>query len=969
MLSQYAQQTMVNTLPIAACVFTGTNHTVSAVNQLMLNVWSKDASIIDKPLLEAIPEFRDQEFASLLDQVFRSGEAYRDPNNEAELMIDGEPRTFYFDLSFKPLHDKDGTIYGVVNTAVDVTERVISERTLEQTVHELTALNEEYLSLNEEMEATNEEVRSAYEQLDASHRSLEFSEQRMSLAAEAAELGLFDLDIPNYNLHWDKRCKELFGHDPDAEVSYTNDFVTGLHPEDRDRILQAVADAYDPAICEGRYDVVYRTVAVNDGRIRYVKALGQVYFDEQGKPMRFIGSVMDITTETVALQQLRESEANLQHANEELQTTNEELSLLNEEFQSLNEELEAGSEELRTTNEELYETKEQLERSVAQLAESEERVRLATEVVNMGTFDLDLISQKLITSERFAHIFGFAQQVTAPDYVSVVHPDDMPVRIAAHEEALITGRLFYEVRVIWPDKSIHWVRAEGKILKDDQGRPMRLLGTLLDITDHRRDMELQRKLKTLADNSSDLMSILDLGGVNTYLNDAGKQLLGFASDEEVMSTPIDDLHAPDDLAYVRDVILPATMATGGWTGVMNVRHLKTGEVFPVMNCSIRIDDPVSGKPIAVGAIMRDLRPEIASRRALADSEQLLRNVTSAAPTALWMADNEGSITYVNQTWLEWTSCTVEDSLGIGWLRCIMQEDRQLVSTKFFQALAENERFEVEFRLVAGNDQLRWCQASGRPQFDSEGHFKGYVGACIDITAQKQLQQHKDDFISIASHELKTPVTSLKASLQLMDKIKDKPDNGMLPKLIMQSRRSAERVGVLINDLLSVGRLQQKEISLDRSKFVISQMLSNCASPINIAGHFKVQISGEMELEIQADEHRVDQVVTNFLTNAMKYAPDSPRIDVSIARNDNWVKIAVTDHGPGIPPDKLGRLFERYYRVDQNLQTVSGLGLGLYICKEIIEKHGGEIGVTSELGKGSTFYFTLPLHSEVVGILE
>src|SRR6478609_8260441 len=124
------------------------------------------------------------------------------------------------------------------------------------------------------------------------------------------------------------------------------------------------------------------------------------------------------------------------------------------------------------------------------------------------------------------------------------------------------------------------------------------------------------------------------------------------------------------------------MNKGRWAGTMLVRHLQTGEIIPVYNNSIRIDDPVSGHPIAVGAVMRDLRPELAAKQALADSEQLLRNITTAAPTTLWMSNENGDITYVNQTWVEWTGKPYEDHLGTGWLQAIVPEDRERATEKW-----------------------------------------------------------------------------------------------------------------------------------------------------------------------------------------------------------------------------------------------------------------------------------------------
>lgn len=800
MLTPYAQQTMVDTLPIAACVFTGPDHTITAANQRMLEVWNKDLNLIGQQLRTGIPELIEQKFSDLLTKVYQSGEECRDPDRMARVLKDGQLRPVYLDFSFAPLRDKDGTIYGVVATAVDISARIAALEELNQTVEELAATNEELTALNEEYQTLNEEMSAA----------------------------------------------------------------------------------------------------------------------------------------------------------------NEELSSLNEEYLVMNEELEASSEELRAMNDELFDTKAQLEKSVAELADSEERLLLAAEAVNLGMYDQDLVTQKVITSKKLDSIFGVESGDHPTAYTTAIHPDDIEIRDKAMARSLETGRLFYEVRLIKADQRISWIRAEGKVLYDKDKKPVRLLGTIIDFTEERENKEIQRKLKALSDNSGDLMSLLDLDGKNSYINQAGKTLLGFESDEEVAITPISALHTPEDFLQVQQEVLPVVMKEGKWVGNMRVRHLKTGEVFPVLNYTVRIDDPLSGKTIGIGAIMRDLRPELLAKKALADSEQKLQNVTSAAPTALWMADKKGNITYVNQTWIDWTGFKYEDNLGKGWMKAIVAEDQPKVLETYSEAISKKQPFESEFRITGGEGQKRWYCASGKPQLDSEGHFNGFVGACTDITSQKELQQQKDDFIGIASHELKTPITSLKASVQLLHKLRMRPDSPVVPKLMQQAVKSVERVSILIEDLLNVTKLQHKELALSKTTFLVAELLESSANPIALASGQHIEITGDLMAEVHADEQRIDQVVTNLLSNSIKYAPESRVITIHVTKEETQVKVSVIDQGPGIPKDQIKNLFERFYRVDHMSQQISGLGLGLYISAEIIQRHRGKIGVDSELGKGSTFWFTLPL---------
>lgn len=598
------------------------------------------------------------------------------------------------------------------------------------------------------------------------------------------------------------------------------------------------------------------------------------------------------------------------------------------------------------------------------IAEAEERARLAVDAVGLGTYDLNLLTGEMFTTKQFANIFGFDEPVSRQTYIAVFDPEDLEQREQAHKDALVSGELFYEARVIWNDKSVHWVRVEGKVTYKE-GKPVRILGTLLDITEQRLAREEQRKLISLVDNSVDLMSILNLQGVNSYINQAGKDLLGFRTDEEIRSTPIASLHLPEDFEIVEREVLPTVMKDGRWSGAMNVKHLQTDEVFPVFNNCFRIDDPVSGNPIAVGAVMRDLRPELAAKQALADSEQLLRNITTAAPTALWMSDEQGLVTYNNQTWLNWTGRNFEENLGWNWLESVHPDDRNKVKEKILTELAGKHFYEVEFRLIHSDNTIHWCITNGQPQYRSDGTFTGYIGACVDITEQKHLQQQKDDFIGIASHELKTPVTSIKAYTQVLEKMLQKKGETREAEMISRMDGQINRLTNLIGDLLDVTKINSGKLQFNDRKFEFIPMVKELIEDLQrtTANHQLVE-EYEGEAIIFGDKERIGQVIANLVTNAVKYSPNSQKIIIHTSIKDDEILLCVTDFGIGIAQDNLDKVFEQFYRVSGHMQhTFPGLGLGLYISSEIIKREGGRIWVTSSEGNGSTFCFALPLAGE------
>lgn len=291
---------------------------------------------------------------------------------------------------------------------------------------------------------------------------------------------------------------------------------------------------------------------------------------------------------------------------------------------------------------------------------------------------------------------------------------------------------------------------------------------------------------------------------------------------------------------------------------------------------------------------------------------------------------------------------------------MLPEYREPVKALVQEAIATNGIYKTEYPIKWRDGSIHWISAHGRPRYDAQGKVTSMVGMTADITESKLFEQRKDDFLSIASHELKTPITSLKASLQLLNRIKEKPTSATHIKLVDQANRSMERMSELVDDLLNMNRMADGQLKLNKTRFNVSELLNNCCNHVRIDDKFKLIVEGDQDLQIYADEHRIDQVVINFVNNAVKYAPDSKEIFLRVEKLGNCAKVSVRDKGPGIEKHILPNLFDRYYRVSYEGQTYTGLGLGLYICSEIIKRHGGQIGAESELHVGSVFWFTVPI---------
>jgi signal transduction histidine kinase len=218
---------------------------------------------------------------------------------------------------------------------------------------------------------------------------------------------------------------------------------------------------------------------------------------------------------------------------------------------------------------------------------------------------------------------------------------------------------------------------------------------------------------------------------------------------------------------------------------------------------------------------------------------------------------------------------------------------------------------------------------------------------------------KDEFFNMVSHEFKTPLTNIKAINQLLEKTTDR-GNKLYP-FILNAGHSIKRLEKLIADLLDVTKINSGQIDLNIAAFYFADALTNSISNIQLAANnHEILLESSVELLFAGDQFRIEQVLVNLLTNAIKFSPDSGKVLVKADVIAGQIVVSVRDFGIGIPTVEIDRLFKRFYRVSETAMHFQGVGLGLFIAAEIVKKHKGTFTITSEPGEGSTFCFTLPL---------
>ena len=233
----------------------------------------------------------------------------------------------------------------------------------------------------------------------------------------------------------------------------------------------------------------------------------------------------------------------------------------------------------------------------------------------------------------------------------------------------------------------------------------------------------------------------------------------------------------------------------------------------------------------------------------------------------------------------------------------------------------------------------------------------------EIEFRKQAERTKDEIITMASHELKTPLTSIKGYMQMVERSVDRDLKDDAKKYLERTRQQLEKLNILIDDLLDTSKIASGKLEFKNRVYDIDPIIENSVDIIRqtYTSHQIIK-TGQAGVKVYGDQIRIEQVILNYLTNAIKYSPNSTEIlfDVSLLSSDE-ILINVTDSGIGIPKDKQEQLFTKFYRVEESSNRFQGLGMGLYICAEIIKRHHGRYGVDSEPGRGSSFYFTLPVY--------
>lgn len=370
---------------------------------------------------------------------------------------------------------------------------------------------------------------------------------------------------------------------------------------------------------------------------------------------------------------------------------------------------------------------------------------------------------------------------------------------------------------------------------------------------------------------------------------------------------------------------------------------------------------VDGKVYAIINVAVNVTELITARKIAESAEDEYRNFANAMPHMVWSAGPTGKLDYGNANLLRLLNLTIDEIDKFDFTKIVHPDDLPSVAKVWRDISEDPKQFELEYRMFdSEKNEYIWYLTTGTPFF-KDGEFCKWIGTSTDINEFKNLVKQKDTFLGIASHELKTPLTSLKLYAQVLERMLRKTGDEKNADFAKKMDLQVVKLTSLIGDLLDVTKINSGKIHLNQSSFDFEKVVLETAEELQMSTIHKIEIYTEKGGTVFADRERIGQVITNLIANAIKYSPHADRIIVETQHQENKVIFTVKDFGIGMPEDKKDRVFEQYYRVSGDEEsTFPGLGLGLYIAAQIVERSDGKIWVNSILGKGSTFSFSLPL---------
>jgi PAS domain S-box-containing protein len=626
------------------------------------------------------------------------------------------------------------------------------------------------------------------------------------------------------------------------------------------------------------------------------------------------------------------------------------------------------------------------ESAQARAISAEQRFQLLVDSVrDYAIFMLD--TEGCITSWNAGAqlIKGYSPDEAIGRHISIFYtPEDLadgrPKRLLS--AAVRDGRVEDEGIRVRKDGSRFWADVVITALRDIDGQLNGFVKVTRDLTSRKKAedalQQSEESLRATLYSIGDAVLAADEQAKITRINPVAELLTGW-SEREAIGRPIDEVLniVNEDTRKAAPNPVHRVLAEGIVVGLANHTALiaRDGTERPIADSGAPILDRL-GKPRGAVLVFRDVTEERRAQEKLHQSEERLRlMIASVQDYAIIMLDPSGTVTSWNPGAERIKGYREDEIIGTHFSRFFTPEEMEAGKpARELELAAEQGRFEDESWRVRKDGTRFWANVVITPVCDASARLVGFVKVTRDLTARRKMEEERlrlaqareairlrDEFLSIASHELKTPLTALQLQLQAIQEAA--ADEKALPRRLERALRLGDRLGNLIEDLLDVSRIAAGRLTLHHEAFDLGEMVREVGESLHEAANragCEIALNVEGPIAGRWDRLRIEQVLTNLLSNSFKYAAGQP-ITVTVRQEADRALMEVHDRGPGIPENELPRIFERFERAAPT-RHFGGLGLGLYVAREIVQAHGGTIAAANAIGGGACLTVRLPLVS-------
>ena len=583
----------------------------------------------------------------------------------------------------------------------------------------------------------------------------------------------------------------------------------------------------------------------------------------------------------------------------------------------------------------------------------------------------------VLANPAAARMFGFS----SPDELVGVNPlEYIPPEDRDNVAHMIAEYMFQknlhevvELRVMTRDGREVWVSAIG-IRIEHHGKVAGLV-SLRDVSERRQVqqslVESERRYRLLAENITDGIWTTDLDLRLNYISPSVSRLRGYEAELE-MAIPIERMLTPSSLSCAMELYREQLAAEAKGLGDPSRSWTLELEAYRKDGSTMWVEEKVNflrdqdGRAVGLLGVTRDISERRKAEENLRASEEKYRNLVEFSPDAILSLDAKGGIIDCNEGACQLLSCTKENLRGRDVIDLIPNVAPEVKSayTHWFRQVGVSEQ---EFELAAQDGQVIpvWAKAVRVPG-ERAGDIRGVV-YLRDIAQRRKMDELKDEFIGLVSHEFRSPLTVVIGAINTALTESPRLTPLEMRQLLEDAATEAESLGHLLENLLELSRAKANRLLLQVEPVSVKKVVRNAVAKIekqSTSHRFVADLPGRFPL-LAADQVRLERILHNLLENAVKYSPKGGEIRVSAKREKDSLVIGVSDSGIGLSAEDKARLFEPFRRVGRlNDNRIRGVGLGLLVCRRLVEAHGGRIWVESELGKGSTFLFTFPLGKRV-----